>query len=265
MDLDKIVNSVIADVKTPQNRQNLKNSAFDHEKNLPVLRTEKQNQETRNAFPGSEDFTKFPLIDLVKRHDIKENDLLRLEIYSRFETDIENRLQELLVDCKDINKDKGLYKCSLETWQYFINDIGLFYFRKNKLLRDYKRIETSGGGFLNDDLLFIALELYESLCNKYRKQFFIYDCCRFCGIDKDNMYRLSDIHSLYMKKAHTIQESSYRTALASGRSNVTAMAILLNHDYDYTKTTQVIHTNGNQIKSADSLPTLTTENDIEVL
>lgn len=265
MDLDKIVNSVIADVKSPENRQNISNSALDQRKILPILTTEKQNQETKNDFPGFEDFEKIPLIDLVKRHDIKENDLLRLEIYSRFETDIENRLQELLLDCKDTNKDKGLYKCSLETWQYFINDIGLFYFRKNKLLRDYKRIETNGGTYLNDDLLSIALELYESLCNKYRKQFFIYDCCRFCGIDKDNMYRLSDIHSLYMKKAHTIQESSYRTALASGRSNVTAMAILLNHDYDYTKTTQIIHTNGNQLKSADSLPTLTTENEIEEL
>ena len=52
-----------------------------------------------------------------------------------------------------------------------------------------------------------------------------------------------------------MQESSMRTALASGRSNVTAMAILLNHDYDYTRTTQVIHTT-DKTKSADALPIL---------
>ena len=69
------------------------------------------------------------------------------------------------------------------------------------------------------------------------------------------MYKLNNIHADLLKKAHTAQESSYRTALASGRSNVTAMAILLNHDYDYTRTTQVIHTS-DKIKSADTLPTL---------
>ena len=52
-----------------------------------------------------------------------------------------------------------------------------------------------------------------------------------------------------------MQESSMRTALASGRSNVTAMAILLNHDYDYTRTTQVVHT-VDKIKTADTLPLL---------
>ena len=60
-----------------------------------------------------------------------------------------------------------------------------------------------------------------------------------------------------MKKAHTVQEDSMRTALASGRSNVTAMAILLNHDYDYTRTTQVKHTNGRDNLTADKLPQLT--------
>ena len=60
-----------------------------------------------------------------------------------------------------------------------------------------------------------------------------------------------------------MQESSMRTALASGRSNVTAMAILLNHDYDYTRTTQVIHTT-EQIKSADTLPCLNDEKTLKI-
>ena len=58
-----------------------------------------------------------------------------------------------------------------------------------------------------------------------------------------------------LKRAHTIQESSMRTALASGRSNVTAIAILLNHDYNYTRTTEIIHSS-DRIKSADTLPVL---------
>ena len=60
-----------------------------------------------------------------------------------------------------------------------------------------------------------------------------------------------------------MQESSMRTALASGRSNVTAMAILLNHDYDYTRTTQVIHTS-ERIKSADTLPCLNDEKTLKI-
>ena len=75
------------------------------------------------------------------------------------------------------------------------------------------------------------------------------------GLNHDTIYELSTKYADILKKAHTMQESSMRTALASGRSNVTAMAILLNHDYDYTRTTQVIHTT-DKIKSADTLPTL---------
>ena len=75
------------------------------------------------------------------------------------------------------------------------------------------------------------------------------------GLSMDCLYNLSSIHSDMLKKAHTKQEASMRTALASGRSNVTAMAILLNHDYDYTRTTQIVHT-VDRIKTADTLPTL---------
>ncbi len=53
-----------------------------------------------------------------------------------------------------------------------------------------------------------------------------------------------------------------RTALASGRSNVTAMAILLNHDYDYTRTTQVIHTSDSKRLTADNLPKLEQPQDV---
>ena len=70
------------------------------------------------------------------------------------------------------------------------------------------------------------------------------------------MYLLNDLHAAVLKKAHTAQEGSMRAALASGRSNVTAMAILLNHDYDYTRTTQVIHTSDSKQLRADDLPQL---------
>ena len=99
------------------------------------------------------------------------------------------------------------------------------------------------------------MEVYEHFCRLYRKQFFIYDCALFLGISRDTIYKLNTTYTDALKKAHTMQESSMRTALASGRSNVTAMAILLNHDYDYTRTTQVVHTI-DKIKSADSLPML---------
>ena len=76
------------------------------------------------------------------------------------------------------------------------------------------------------------------------------------GVSKELMWRLSELHGDLLKKAHNAQESSMRSALASGRSNVTAMAILLNHDYDYTRTTQVIHTSGSDKLTADRLPEL---------
>lgn len=180
----------------------------------------------------------------------------QLELFNQFKNDIELYINDFLTRCEDINAAAGMYKCSLETWQACITEIGLYYFKKNKYLLDKKKIAAAGGVAYDDKLLCIGLELYEYFCYKYKKQFFIYDCCRFLGIDKNLMYRLSDLHSDMLKKAHTSQEASMRSALASGRSNVTAMAILLNHDYDYTRTTQVIHTTGQNEISAEKLPEL---------
>ena len=78
------------------------------------------------------------------------------------------------------------------------------------------------------------------------------------------LFRSNTTYTDALKKAHTMQESSMRTALASGRSNVTAMAILLNHDYDYTRTTQVVHTI-DKIKSADSLPMLNIDGKTKII
>ena len=227
VDIDKCINSVVNE----------------------VLRENKN----AGAGLGPDELENIALIDLVK---MDLNDDIKLCIYERFKNDIDLIIDDFLVASKDPNADKGMFKCSLETWQACSNNIGLKYFRKYKYLHDYKRERQEGGARLKDDLLFIALELYEYYCQEFRKQYFIYDCCRFMGVDMDLMYRLSELHSIVLKKAHTKQESSMRTALASGRSNVTAMAILLNHDYDYTRTTQVIHTNNNSIKCADDLPAL---------
>ena len=177
------------------------------------------------------------------------------KIYFRFYDDIKAYIEDYTSKCNDTNRDKGMYKCSLETWQACITNVGLLYFRHNNYLEDYKKVRASGGRPFREELLSIALEVYETLCNEYRKQFFIYDSCRFMGLSKDIMWKLNNIHSELLKRAHNAQESSMRTALASGRSNVTAMAILLNHDYDYTRTTQVIHTT-DRTKSADALPIL---------
>ena len=187
--------------------------------------------------------------------DTSNNDI-RQQIYNCFRADLELFIDNYLIDCKDINAEHGLYKCSLETWQAICTDIGLYYFRKNKYMADKKKVAAAGGVALSDDLLSIGLELYEFFCMKYRKQFFIYDCCRFLGIDKDLMFKLNLLHAQLLKKAHAGQEASLRAGLASGRSNVTGLAILLNHDYDYTRTTQVIHTTGPQEIAAEKLPEL---------
>ena len=66
----------------------------------------------------------------------------------------------------------------------------------------------------------------------------------------------NEMHALFLKKAHTATENSLRIGALTGRGNVTGHAIILNHDYDYTRTTQVIHTNQQQAISAEKLPTL---------
>lgn len=214
--------------------------------------------ETDGAADGISKILCIPENELYKHFgsvDLKDEET-RTNIYKRFLNDTKKYIDNFLLTCEDTNADKGMYKCSLETWKACVTYIGIEYFKTNKLVMDYKREHAEGGKRLNDDLIEIGLTVYENYCNLYRKQFFIYDSCKFMGISLDKMYVLSDLHGRYLKKAHTIQEDSMRTALASGRSNVTAMAILLNHDYDYTRTTQVIHTNDNKSLTAESLPKL---------
>lgn len=213
-----------------------------------------------NAAAGGEDQETAPVLDYLPLIDLIKSDLqnedIKSAIYDRFKDDIEIYIDDYLTRCKDPQAVNGMIKCCLETWQACITDIGRNYFLKNKYLKDLNKIAAGGGVAYHDDLLSIALELYEYLCYEYKKQFFIYDACRFMGISKDLMFRLSELHSELLKKAHACQESSMRSALASGRSNVTAMAILLNHDYDYTRTTQVIHSTSSDRLSADRLPDL---------
>lgn len=207
-----------------------------------------------------DDIKNMSLDDLV-RSEILSDDI-KNEIYIRFKNDIDNLINDFLIDSDDPAAANGMYKCSLETWQACADLIGMTYFRKYKYMHDIKREAWEGGSRLRDDLLCVGLELYEYYCKFYRKQFFIYDCCRFLGIDKVYLYKLNTLHSTVLKNAHTVQEASMRAALASGRSNVTAMAILLNHDYDYTRTTQVIHTSSNENKTAAALPVLDNTQDI---
>ncbi|MBO4783274.1 MAG: hypothetical protein J5521_00810 [Lachnospiraceae bacterium] len=203
--------------------------------------------EKENAGGGTED----ELITLL--HSDVLTDEIKDCIYIRFKEDIQARIDDYLTRCNDKNASKGMTYCYLETWQGCIDDIGRYYFRKNNYLKDKRK---AGGAYAyRDELLLIGIDIYNHFCRLYRKQFFIYDCALFLGLNHDTIYELSTKYADILKKAHTMQESSMRTALASGRSNVTAMAILLNHDYDYTRTTQIIHTT-DKIKTADTLPTL---------
>lgn len=205
-------------------------------------------------------------INAVGEEEEKQNikELLNSEIltdeilnyaFEFFKADIEKYVSLFLETSEDSNADKGMYKCSLETWQACISNIGREYFQKNRYLYDENKRKAQGGNPYRDELLTVGLMLYEYFCRLYRKQFFIYDCCQFMGMSLDTMFKLNTIHAELLKKAHATQEASMRTALASGRSNVTAMAILLNHDYDYTRTTQIVHTT-DRIKQAEELPTL---------
>lgn len=200
--------------------------------------------ETENKAVGDE-------IETLLNADILTDDI-KDAIYSHFIEDIQEIISEYLKGSHDKNASKGMLYCTLETWQACVDDIGRLYFKKNNYL--VNRCASNGGKY-REDLLIIAMEVYEHFCRLYRKQFFIYDCALFLGISRDTIYKLNTTYTDMLKKAHTMQESSMRTALASGRSNVTAMAILLNHDYDYTRTTQIVHT-VDRIKSADSLPML---------
>ena len=208
-----------------------------------------------NSFPDSDDLSNIEFKELLTKK-YTTTDAGRRELYKRFYKDVTQLIDKMTASCPDPHAADGMYKCSLESWQAIITQIGYNYFYDNKLLEDYERQRVEGGRRYEDNKLYIGLQLYEDLCNQYHKQFFIYDCCKFLGIMKEYMYKLNDLHSNMLKKAHTAQEGSMRAALASGRSNVTAMAILLNHDYDYTRTTQVIHTTDNKQLSAGDLPQL---------
>lgn len=210
-----------------------------------VINNTIEEAEKKNATGGTEKSLKELLSADILTDEIKE------EIYYRFKNDIQILIDDFLMHSDDKNANKGMMYCYLETWQGCADDIGRYYFRKNGYLRDYSRV----GGAYREELLILAMEVYEHFCRIFRKQFFIYDCALFLGVSRETIYDLSAKYSDMLKKAHTIQEASMRTALASGRSNVTAMAILLNHDYDYTRTTQVIHTI-DKIKTADTLPIL---------
>lgn len=256
MNIEKIIDDVAKEYKKdspkktdPEKDQNslaLKNESFD----CPKL------GEKKEALPLNK------LLRITPR-----DEGTKIEIYSRFKNDVELFIDDFLERCHDANKDKGMGKCYLETWQSCISEIGREYFGKNNYLRINLNAQAGERGNLSgynfdNELLEIAVELYEDLCNEYRKQFFIYDCCKFAGMSKDVMYRLNELRGDILKKAHTAQEGSMRTALASGRSNVTAMAILLNHDYDYTRTTQIIHSTSNSNISAKDLPQLDQTQDI---
>lgn len=199
-------------------------------------------------------------IETLLNADVLTDDI-KDSIYSHFIEDIQVLISEYLKGSHDKNASKGMLYCTLETWQACVDDIGRLYFKKNNYL--VNRCASNGGKY-REDLLIIAMEVYEHFCRLYRKQFFIYDCALFLGISRDTIYKLNTTYTDMLKKAHTMQESSMRTALASGRSNVTAMAILLNHDYDYTKTTQIIHTT-DKIKSADSLPMLNIDGKTKII
>lgn len=233
MDIDKIINDVAASVQ-------------DQQQNINILEC--------------------PIEQLkigLSSVDLNDIDIQAL-ILRRWRGDVLQYIDNYLVSCPDPHAADGMYKCSLETWKACACSIGLNYFLKYKLVRDYNREAREGGARFNDALIELGLTLYEQFCNDYRKQFFIYDSCKFLGMNLDSMYTLNDIHARYIKKAHSVQEDSMRSALASGRSNVTAIAILLNHDYDYTRTTQVIHTTGRENLRADDLPKLEQTQDVVI-
>lgn len=220
----------------------------------------KENITPPEGHPGA-DLECIPLADLMQA-DILTDDI-KTEIYIRLKDEAEAYIENYTASeaCKDPHKKEGMFKCCHESWQACIRDYGLLHYRKNKIFHDIKRERREGGSRLRDELLFIGLEVYESLTEEYRKVFQITDCCYFLGIDKDYMYTLNDMHSLYLKKAHTAAEASLRIGALTGRGNVTGHAIILNHDYDYTRTTQIIHTS-DQAKTAAALPDLSQAQDI---
>ena len=244
-DIDKIIDSIADEVLGK--RADGGNAETLDQKN-------KTKQEPENA-----------LQELCQKEIKTEED--ETEIYKTFLRDAESYIDSFVSSplCKDVNAEKGMFKCTQETWSYCMRSFALDYFKKYKYLHNRRRERTEGGKRLDGDLLRIGLEVYETLCDEYRKVFQVYNVCEFLGIDKENMYRLSEMHTNFLKKAHSATENSLRIGIVSGRGNVTGHALLLNHDYEYTRTTQVIHTSNNGHISAADLPKLEDIQDIDVI
>ena len=113
-------------------------------------------------------------IDDLLQADILTDDI-KEAIFECWKNELDIYIDNYAQSSPDINASKGMYKCSLETWQACTSDIGRNYFYKNKYLIDKKKAAAQGGNVYSNDLLLIGLELYEYYCKKYRKQFFIYD------------------------------------------------------------------------------------------
>lgn len=245
-DIDKLIESVVDEVIKEKKEG----------ENAPFLRDLKKNQEKNKP----ENDLQILCAKEIKTEEEEE------KIYRRFLGDAQTYIESFVdsPECKDVNADKGMFKCTHETWAFCIRSFALDYFKKYKYLHNISRERKEGGKRLDGNLLRIGLEVYETLCDEYRKVFQVYDVCQFLGIDKENMYTLSEMHTNFLKKAHSATENSLRIGIVSGRGNVTGHALLLNHDYEYTRTTQVIHTSDNGHISARDLPRLEDIQDIDV-
>ena len=206
--------------------------------------------DAKNEGPGPE---ALPLEDLL-RADILTDDI-QLEIYNRFRAAAVAFIDEWVQGpaCYDLKAQNMMY-CSYDTWQACITDFGRSYFLKNKLLHDYKRERLEGGTRYRDDVMIIGLLVYEDLCSLYKKVFQIYAAALFLGVRAENMQRLNAAHGQWLKTAHGIQENSLRAGALNNRGSTVGYAMILNHDYNYTKTSEVIHTTARQELTASSLP-----------
>lgn len=184
-------------------------------------------------------------------------DDIRMEIYNRFKAAAVKFIDDYINSPQNYDlKAVNMFYASYDTWQTCIKEFGRQYFQKNKLLHDIKREAVEGGARLRDDLLLIGLDVYESLCGQYKKVFQVYACALFLGVSVDNMHKLNTAHGRWTKSAHGAAENSLRSGALNNRGSTVGYAMILNHDYAYTKTTEVIHTTGHQEIAAANLPQL---------
>lgn len=232
MDIDRIIDDVISIEKTePKTLPNIQKSASDQ--------TEKT------------------MLELLS--DDLSNEDVRIEIYKRFKADSMAYFDSFASASKDTKKDNGMFACSQDTFNACCREFGIDYFKKNKYLHNFRRERSEGGIRYDDDLLCIGLEVFESLCDIYHKSFQVANCCYYLGISKQYIYRLNDLHSTYLKNAHFATENNMRMGVVSNRGNTTGYIMLMNHDYNYVRTSEVIHTSNNTEISADRLPELLPE------